>query len=334
MDSVTQFVLGASISGALLGPRIGPKALLIGGIVATLPDLDSFVPLDDAIDNMTYHRGFSHSVIVQTALSPFIAFAIGKIAPSSWQHKKILFLTVWLALITHSLLDSLTTYGTQILWPLEIGPPVALPSVFIIDPIYTLLLLTGIAAIFLARRKPGGGYRMNRIMLGLSCAYLAVGLTGNTIISSRASADPVFRDMRIHVQPTAFNLLVWQVTAVSEDKLATGLTSLVNNCGMHNLVTVPRHQIPPGVKDIPPSVKRLEWFTDGFYSYGEKDGAQTITDLRMGFYPNYVFSFKFADKSTDEAVVVPPERIRLTYTERADELFSMITETLKGCDAS
>ncbi|MCC3303328.1 metal-dependent hydrolase [Sneathiella sp. HT1-7] len=334
MDSVTQFVLGASISGALLGPRIGPKALLIGGIVATLPDLDSFVPLDDAIDNMTYHRGFSHSVIVQTVLSPLIALAIGKIAPSSWQHKKILFLTVWLALITHSLLDSLTTYGTQIFWPLNVGPPVALPAVFIIDPIYTLLLLIGIATIFLARNKPGGGFRINRIMLALSCAYLAIGLTGNTIISSRASADPLLRDMRIHVQPTAFNLLVWQVTAISEEKISTGLTSLINDCGIRNLVTVPRQQIPHGIKDIPPSVKRLEWFTDGFYSYGERDGAQTITDLRMGFYPNYVFSFKFAENSSDNIVIIPPERISLSYEERAGEIFSLVSETLKGCDES
>ena len=332
MDSVTQFVLGASISGALLGPRIGPKALLIGGIVATLPDLDSFVPLDDAIDNMTYHRGFSHSVIVQTVLSPLIALAIGKIAPSSWQHKKILFLTVWLALITHSLLDSLTTYGTQIFWPLEIGPPVALPAVFIIDPAYTLLLLAGITAILLARKKPGGGYRMNRIMLALSCAYLAVGMAENTIISSRAKADPIFRDMRIHVQPTAFNLLVWQVTAISDDKISTGLTSLLNNCGVRNLITVPRQQVPPGIKKIPPSVKRLEWFTDGFYSYGEKDGARIITDLRMGFYPNYVFSFKFAENSTDDVIIIPPERIRLTYAERAGEMFSLIEETLRGCE--
>ena len=96
MDSVTQFVLGASISGALLGPRIGAKSLLIGGLVGTLPDLDSLIPIDDAIDSMTYHRGFSHSVFVQTALSPVIAVVIGKIFPSSWAHKKILFLTVWL----------------------------------------------------------------------------------------------------------------------------------------------------------------------------------------------------------------------------------------------
>ncbi|MZR29149.1 metal-dependent hydrolase [Sneathiella litorea] len=334
MDSVTQFVLGASISGALLGPRIGAKSLLVGGIVATLPDLDSLVPLDDVIDNMTYHRGFSHSVIVQTALAPFIAYVVGKIVPSSWEHKKTLFLTVWLALITHSLLDSLTTYGTQIFWPLEIGPPVALPAVFIIDPVYTLLLLIGISAIFFARNRPGGGFRTNRIMLALGCAYLAVGLTGNTIISSRASADPQFRDMRIHVQPTAFNLLVWQVTAISEDRIATGLTSLFNDCGIRSLVTVPRQQIPSGIAEIPPSVKRLEWFTDGFFTYGEKDGARTITDLRMGFYPNYVFSFKFAEGPMDNMIIIPPEQIQLTYRDRADEMFSQMAETLKGCDNS
>ncbi|PHQ71028.1 MAG: hydrolase, partial [Sneathiella sp.] len=124
MDSVTQFVLGASISGALLGPRIGAKSLLIGGLVATLPDLDSFIPLDNAIDNMTYHRGFSHSIIVQTLITPVVAFIIGKIIPSVWEDKKRVFLTVWLVLVTHSLLDSLTTYGTQIFWPLNVGPPV------------------------------------------------------------------------------------------------------------------------------------------------------------------------------------------------------------------
>ncbi|MEX1035198.1 MAG: metal-dependent hydrolase, partial [Sneathiella sp.] len=326
MDSVTQFVLGASISGALLGPRIGAKSLLIGGLIATLPDLDSFIPIDDAIDNMTYHRGFSHSVLVQTVLSPVIAVIIGKIVPSSWAHKKILFLTVWLVLVTHSLLDSLTTYGTQIFWPLEIGPPVAFPAVFIIDPAYTLLLMTGVFTVFFARKKTGG-FRTNQIVLALSCAYLLAGLTSNLIVSDRAKADPVFRDMRIHVQPTAFNLLVWQVTGVSDDRIATGLTSLTNGCGIRHLVMAERQNVPRGIEAIPPSVKRLEWFTDGFYTYGEKDGHRTISDLRMGYYPNYAFSFSFAKDSDNGVITIPPERIDLTYEERAGDMFRLMANT-------
>ena len=57
MDSVTQFLLGASVSGAVIGPKMGIRALLIGGVVATLPDLDAFVPMGNVIDTMTHHRG-------------------------------------------------------------------------------------------------------------------------------------------------------------------------------------------------------------------------------------------------------------------------------------
>ena len=56
MDSITQFALGASIGEAVLGRKIGNRAPVIGGLVATLPDLDSFIPWDDAIASMTYHR--------------------------------------------------------------------------------------------------------------------------------------------------------------------------------------------------------------------------------------------------------------------------------------
>ena len=43
MDSITQFALGAAVSGVLLGPKIGArKAVLLGGVLGTLPDLDTF----------------------------------------------------------------------------------------------------------------------------------------------------------------------------------------------------------------------------------------------------------------------------------------------------
>ena len=40
MDSVTQFMLGAAVGEAVLGRKIGRKALLYGGLAGTLPDLD------------------------------------------------------------------------------------------------------------------------------------------------------------------------------------------------------------------------------------------------------------------------------------------------------
>ena len=43
MDSLTQIVLGSACGEAVLGKKIGNKALLFGGIAGTIPDLDVFV---------------------------------------------------------------------------------------------------------------------------------------------------------------------------------------------------------------------------------------------------------------------------------------------------
>ena len=40
MDSLTQIVLGASVAEASLGKKIGNKAIVLGAIAGTIPDLD------------------------------------------------------------------------------------------------------------------------------------------------------------------------------------------------------------------------------------------------------------------------------------------------------
>ena len=40
MDSLTQIVLGAAVGEAVLGKKVGNKAMLYGAIAGTIPDLD------------------------------------------------------------------------------------------------------------------------------------------------------------------------------------------------------------------------------------------------------------------------------------------------------
>src|SRR5699024_8742976 len=69
MDSLTQAVLGGSITGVALHRFLGRKSVFIGAALATLPDLDVFVRYADPISSMTYHRGFTHSLFVLTAFA-------------------------------------------------------------------------------------------------------------------------------------------------------------------------------------------------------------------------------------------------------------------------
>src|SRR5690606_41002175 len=125
MDSITQILLGASVAAAAVPAGHRRAALAAGAALGTLPDLDSLPLLlltDDPVALMTLHRGASHSLLVL----PFVGWAIwwffrrrgGRVAeaPRRW------FWAIQLALVTHPLLDALTVYGTQLLWPLTVRP--------------------------------------------------------------------------------------------------------------------------------------------------------------------------------------------------------------------
>ena len=171
MDSLTQLALGAAVGEAALGHRVGRKAALWGGICGTLPDLDVFIPFGDPVADFTFHRSFSHSLLVMALLTPLVVWLIRRLHPRDARHRAGWFALVYLAFATHALLDSCTIYGTQIFWPLD-ATPMTWGSLFIIDPAFTLPLIIGLIAVALARRNPQRGYRINAAMLALSTAYL------------------------------------------------------------------------------------------------------------------------------------------------------------------
>ncbi len=337
MDSVTQFVLGSSVAAALLGPKLSLRAVAFGGVVATLPDLDSFLPFDDVLNSVTYHRGFSHSLLVQTVVSPFIAALANFIFKKDQIPYFLMLLTVWLCLITHSLLDSLTTYGTQLFWPLEAGSPVSFPSVFIIDPLYTLTLLIGVIGfLFLIRRKQIRAMRLVQVCLALSTFYLCLGMSGNLYVKSKAAQHPQLAGKRIHVQPTPFNILYWQILAVDETKFYTAATSVLSGCSELDLKSYSRlDKIPDHLtkEKLPESVKRFEWFTNGFYTYQDSEQGFKISDLRIGFAPFYPFSYIVGKATNSGFIPHPPKRFSGQKRNLASlsELYNLAQNTPKGC---
>lgn len=76
MDSITQAVLGAAMGEAVLGKKIGNKAILIGALAGTIPDLDvlSRLFIDDQIYGLLYHRGITHSILFTFLASPLFAW--------------------------------------------------------------------------------------------------------------------------------------------------------------------------------------------------------------------------------------------------------------------
>ncbi|HET8754112.1 MAG TPA: metal-dependent hydrolase, partial [Salinimicrobium sp.] len=179
MDSLTQIVLGAAVGEAVLGKKAGNKAMLYGAIAGTIPDLDTFAGyFVDPVTAIEIHRSFTHSIVFALAFAPIFGWLISKIekkAGLGW--KEWSWLMFW-GLFTHPILDSFTTWGTQLLWPLK--TELAFKSIFVIDPLYTLPFLTFLILAMRQKRTSPKRRKYNRLGLIVSSCYLllSVGLKG------------------------------------------------------------------------------------------------------------------------------------------------------------
>src|SRR5690606_6154949 len=123
------------------------------------PDLDVFwfgLAGSDVVTQVTWHRGPSHSLPVLAVAGWLLWLWLKRRSALVGESPRRWLWAIWLALLTHPLLDAFTVYGTQLLWPLQM-PPVMWSSIFIIDPAYTLPLLFGvILAWWLSPGRAGG----------------------------------------------------------------------------------------------------------------------------------------------------------------------------------
>jgi inner membrane protein len=311
MDSVTQFVLGAAVGEAVLGRKIGNKAALWGGIAATLPDLDVFIPLGGVVEDFTYHRSASHSLFILAILTPLMVWLINKIHPALREFKARWMLMIYLAFATHVLLDSFTAYGTQIFWPVS-TTPVSWSTVFIIDPLYTLPLLIGVIAALVMTREATRGHLLNRFGLVVSSMYLCWTVVAKVIVEQHFADELQAQSInyqKIFTIPAPFNSLLWRAVVIDETGYYEAYYSVFDSDGQIRF----RHyasnnELLDGIEDYWP-VQRLQWFSRGFYSVSLRQSDIVISDLRMGVEPDYVFQFKVGELSNPHAKPLPPRRI-------------------------
>jgi inner membrane protein len=298
MDSLTQAVLGATVYGAVMGRRQGRRALLYGAMLGTLPDLDVVISYPDPVSAMTYHRGFSHSLIVLSALSFLLAWLFAKFKPSPHYSGKRLLLAIWLTLVTHPLLDAFTTYGTQLLWPF-MPTPTAWSTIFIVDPIYTVpLALATLLGLALGMRL--WILRFVYGALAFSTAYLAFTVGAKLAVHEQAREALTSQGITytaLFSGTAPLNSLLWRVMAKDGtghyyegfigllDKRTPTFTRLPLNPELANaLAGSSEHQ-------------RLRWFTGDWLRYDATGDSLVVTDLRMGMVGHHFFRFNMATRT-------------------------------------
>lgn len=290
MDSLTQLVLGASVSVAVMGRRTAVwKAAIWGGVLGTLPDLDALIDHGDAVLNMVLHRAETHALFYLLLASAPLAWLISRIQGEAALFKRWWWAVV-LVLITHTLLDAMTVYGTQLALPFS-NHPYGVGSLFIIDPAYTLPLLLGVIVAVAWRTR---GLQFNTWALALSTAYAGWSVAAQAYVTQHAHASLAqagISTQQVLVTPAPLSTLLWRVVAMEGDTYHEGFYALLDRGRPIRFTSHPSGQALLQEHGHHPHVQRLQAFNHGFVRARMQDGHLWLADLRMGQEPSYVFDF-------------------------------------------
>ncbi|MEW6468590.1 MAG: metal-dependent hydrolase [Bacteroidota bacterium] len=284
MDSLSQIVLGAACGEAVLGRKVGNKALLWGAIGGTIPDLDVILqPLFHPVDGLFVHRGYSHSLIFAFFAAPVFGWLIHKLYKGKHASFREWTLLMFFSIFTHPLLDAFTGYGTPLFLPFS-DYRVDINSVFIIDPLYTLPLAFSLIMVMRARNNIALRRKWNRLGLILSCGYLAFTLVNQQVMSrtfTRALEKEGIAYTRHMSYPTPFNNILWGFIAETENGYYMSYRSWFDTSDVQ-FSFVPSNKALIEEMKADERVQKLITFSKGYYCITQDGQELCFSDIRFG----------------------------------------------------
>ena len=292
MDPFTQGIVGTTVaqSGAKKDTLI--IASFIGLLAGLAADLDIFIrSSDDPLLFLEYHRHFTHSIffIPFGALICSIVFYNLFTKRNNLSFKKTYFFS-FLGYATHGILDSFTTYGTLLFWPLT-DERIAWNTISVIDPAFTIPIFIFGTLSILKRNKKFSFYAIIWIIFYQMVAY-----------TQKLRAEDLMYDYSqtfnhqvefIEAKPSFGNIVVWKVIySTSKDYHINAIRLSLD------------HKIYPGEsiekldvhKSFPwlnassqqaKDIEKFKWFSNGYLGLDNKN-KDIIYDVRFSTIPNQV----------------------------------------------
>jgi inner membrane protein len=290
MDPLSQGVVGAVVAQQKTTKNHFVIATILGFLSGMAADLDIFIrSSNDPLLYLEFHRQFTHSLIfipvggLVCALFFYYLFL---------RNKNITFKQTYiystLGYATHGLLDSCTTYGTQLLWPFT-DDRIAWNTISIIDPLFTLPLLS-LTIIAVIKKKIFISY----LALFWVIFYSIFGL----MQKERAEAIGVkLADSRGHdlinvvAKPSFANLIVWKIIYTTKDSYYIDAVRLGFRENIIEGVKIDKLNIE---KSFPwldmksqqaRDIERFRWFSNGYLALSQAHPYRII-DIRYSMLPN------------------------------------------------
>ena len=289
MDPCTQGILGVTLACSVANKNSVKVASICGLTGGLAPDLDILITsTDDPLLFIEYHRHFSHSLIFVPLGALIISLFLFLFFKKNYSFKEI-YLYSSLGMLTHGLLDSFTSYGTNLFWPFS-NSRVAWNVISIIDPIYTFILLFFLVLFFLRKK-----IFLIRMGLFLSIFYLGFGFIKHDQVKKYVKELAEVRKHKIErliLNPTIGNNILWRtVYQAGENYYIDAVYMPISKMPSHKegkiIKFIDKETIFPELSNTSKQrqdIKRFSYFSQD-YIYLHPEHKNVIADLRYGTLP-------------------------------------------------
>ena len=216
MDILTQGLLGAAMAQTVAKPKEARLAMFVGFFSGLLADLDVLIQSStDPLLMLEYHRHFTHSLFfipVGALLSALVLW------PFLRKHMVFsrLYLFSILGFSLSGFIDTCTSYGTYLFWPLY-DERISLHIISVLDPVFTLVLMIAVLIALFKRQA-----RFAKIGLTFCTCYLVFGVfqqyQAQTAVLDLAQSRGHEVERAI-VKPTMANIVLWRSTYIANEKI-------------------------------------------------------------------------------------------------------------------
>jgi inner membrane protein len=286
MDSLTHIVLGACIGEALAGKRLGKKALLIGAIANSLPDIDVIAAawLPSTADLLA-HRGFTHSFLFTIIISPLLALLSVKWLDRKGSMTFGQWTLFWgLELFIHQFIDAFNAYGTGWFEPFS-HYRVSFNTMFVADPLFTIWPIIATIALIILNKNNGKRKQLAGVAISLSALYLLLGISFKLYADGAVKKDLAVKGITFNhyfSTPTPLNNLLWYVVAANDSGYYTGYRSVLDKSVDVKLHYTYRNDSLLKFAANKSDIDYLVRFSKGFYSASMLHDTAIFNDLRFG----------------------------------------------------
>ncbi len=337
MDTLTHIVTGACIGEAVGGKALGKRAMLLGALAQSIPDVD-FIPQiwANPTDDLLIHRGFTHSFLfglLATMILGIISMRIFHNRPFSRTRWFMLFS---INIFAHLFIDTFNAYGTALFEPFN-DTRISFHVLYVADPFFSIWPFIAFVILLFGRGHYQRRHRIAMAGIVISTVYLAYAISNKLSVDADLKAELKEKGIPISqysylITPSPFNTWLWYVVARDEKGFYVGYRSVFDKGSETSLKYFPRNDSLLTEASNKDEVEGLLKFAGDFYTLEKWHDTLVFNVLRFGQVagwhdPNEKFVFYyFLDKPGANALTVQRGR----FARWNKESFRSFIRRIKG----